>query len=176
MSSFGDKAKAIIASVAPTLGTVLGGPLGGLAGAALSKALGTTDPKAQETAILTADPQTLLALKQADNELQEHLKQLDIDAQKLRFDDTANARNREIQVRDLTPKVLAYGVTLGFFTTLGIMIFHGMPASGSEAFLVMLGSLGTAWAAIMAYYFGSSSGSASKTDALNAIASKATTR
>lgn len=36
-----DKLKQIIAAVAPTLGTAIGGPFGALAGTVLAKALGT---------------------------------------------------------------------------------------------------------------------------------------
>lgn len=169
--NIGEKAKQIIGTVAPILGGILGGPLGGLAGAALSKALGTDDPKAQEAMIASGDPQVLLKLKEAENELQEHLRQLDIDEEKLRFDDTANARAREIAVRDSTPRYLAYLVTAGFFGVLLWMLWKGTPKDGGgEALLVMLGALGAAWTGIVAYYYGSSAGSAAKTDALNRIA------
>lgn len=170
MSSFGDKAKQVIGTVAPMLGTVLGGPLGGLAGAALAKALGTDDPKAQETMIASGDPEILLKLKQAENDLQTHLKQLDIDEEKLHFDDTANARAREIATHDSTPMWLAFLVTFGFFGVLGALLALGKPKEGGDVLLVLVGSLGTAWAGIISYYFGSSAGSASKSDALNRIA------
>lgn len=169
--SFGDKAKQVIGTVAPMLGTLLGGPLGGLAGHALAEALGTDDPKAQEAAITAASPDTLIKLKEAESALQVRLRELDIDEEKLKFDDTANARAREIAVKDTTPRYLAYLVTAGFFGVLGWMLNKGIPANaGGEALLVMLGSLGTAWAGIVAYYYGSSAGSAAKTDALNRIA------
>lgn len=168
--SFGSTAKQIIGTVAPVLGTALGGPFGGLAGAILAKYLGTSDPKAQEAAIASADPDVLLKLKQAESELQAHLDDNKIAADKLVFDDVANARDREKVVKDKLPAILAISVTLGFFATLLIMLFRGVPATGSDAFLVMLGSLGTAWAGVMGYYFGSSSGSAAKTDAINKIA------
>jgi len=67
--SFGSTAKQIIATVAPVLGTALGGPFGGLAGGILAKYLGTSDPKAQEAAIASADPAVLLQLKQARDAL-----------------------------------------------------------------------------------------------------------
>lgn len=170
MSSLGDKAKQVIGTVAPMLGTVLGGPLGGLAGAALAKALGTSDPKAQEAAIVSGDPQVLMKLKEAENELQEHMRQLEIDEEKLRFDDTASARAREIAVKDNTPKILSYLTTAGFFGALAASMAFEIPAASKAIVFTMIGSLGTVWINQQGYYFGSSAGSAAKTDALNKIA------
>jgi len=170
--SIGSKALQILQTVAPTVALAVGGPFGPLASAAISAALGTPkgDDKAAEAALLSATPDQLLALTKENDDFQVQMKKLGIEEQKLVYDDVANARSREIAVRDKLPAILAISVTVGFFAVLLIMLFRGVPATGSEAFLVMLGSLGTAWAGVMGYYFGSSSGSASKTDALNKIA------
>jgi hypothetical protein len=168
--SFGSTAKSIIASVAPLVGTALGGPFGTLAGTMLAKALGTSDPKAQEAAITSGDPDILLKLKQADNDFQTQLRQLQIDEEKLTFDDRANARAMEIATKDTTPKYMAYLITLGFFGVLGYLLAYGKPQQGGDVMLVLVGSLGTAWTGIISYYYGSSAGSAAKTDAINKIA------
>lgn len=170
--NFGQTAKTVLAAVAPILGTALGGPFGGLAGSLLSKALGTSDPKAMEAAITSTDPDILLKIKQADLDFQTQMKTLDISAEKLVYDDIANARAREMTVKDDTPKILAYLVTLGFFGVLGDLLYFGKPAVGGDVMLVLVGSLGTAWTGIIAYYFGSSAGSAAKTDTIDKMVTK----
>jgi hypothetical protein len=172
--NIGERALQILRTVAPTVALAVGGPFGAQASAAHSAVLGTPtgDDKATETALLTATPDQLLALKKAEEEFQIQLEKLGIEKDKLVFDDIANARAREIAVKDSTPKYMAYLITLGFFGVLGYLVVEGKPVSGGDVMLVMVGSLGTAWTGIVAYYFGSSAGSASKTDALNTIAIK----
>lgn len=172
--SFSDKAKQIIATVAPTVGAAIGGPFGGLAGVMLSKLFGSAekpaDDKAVEQAIISGDPEALLKLKQAENDFTVQMEKLGIERDKLDYDDRANARAREESVKDHTPAILAYAITAGFFGTLGFMLVNGKPQTGGDALLVMLGSLGTAWAGITAYYFGSSAGSRKNQEALAQIA------
>jgi len=172
--TLGEKALQILRTVAPTVALAVGGPFGPLASAALSAVLGTPkdDGKATEAALLTATPDQLLALKKADQDFELQLEKLGIEKDKLVFDDIANARAREIAVKDSTPRYMAYLVTVGFFGVLGYLVVEGKPVSGGDVMLVMVGSLGTAWTGIVAYYFGSSAGSAAKTDALNTIAVK----
>jgi hypothetical protein len=60
---------------------------------------------------------------------------------------------------------LAILVTLGFFGILVGMMMETFKTS--EPLMLMLGSLGTAWTGIIAYYFGSSAGSAAKSELLH---------
>lgn len=172
--NFSQTAKSVLAAVAPLIGTALGGPFGGLAGSLLSKALGTSDPKAMEAAITSTDPDILLKLKQADSEFQEHMKQLGIDQDKLAFDDTANARNLEIQSKSWTPSILSYGV-LGASTSAFLAIVLGwvrMPSDPTTAAIYgsVLTFLVTESKAVLGYWFGSSSGSQAKDDTIAQIA------
>ena len=66
----------------------------------------------------------------------------------------------------MMPPMLAGAVTVGFFGIMGMMFFKQIDNS-NPAILMMLGSLGTAWTGIIAYYFGSSAGSQAKTDLLS---------
>lgn len=170
--NIGAKALQVLRTVAPTLALAVGGPFGPLASAALAAALGTSkgDDKAAETALLTATPDQLLALTKENDAFQVQMKQLGIDEQKLVFDDIANARAMQVSTHDTTPKYLAYLITFGFFATLGYLIVYGKPQAGGDVMLVMVGSLGTAWASIVSFFYGSSAGSAAKTDVINKIA------
>ena len=71
--------------------------------------------------------------------------------------------------RSWVPPLLAASVTFGFFSILGGMMFGKVSAADNTALTMMLGSLGTAWTGIIAYYFGSSAGSQAKTDLLSKV-------
>ena len=104
------------------------------------------------------------------------MKEIEANAQqaleRIAADDRNSARQREMTVKDRTPAYLAYGITMGFFGVLLFMLTEPVPATGHDALLVMLGSLGTAWAAVVSYYFGSSAGSSKKSELLAAQAGK----
>lgn len=163
-----DNIRSTIAAVAPTLGAALGGPLGGAAGVFIAKALGTPpgDAKAAEAALVAASPEALVALKKADNDFQAHMADLGVDLERINAGDRDSARKREMAVKDHTPAVLAVFIVAGFFGVLGYLLVEGKPKEGGDALLVMLGGLSTGFAAVLAYYFGSSAGSRSKDDLL----------
>ena len=64
--------------------------------------------------------------------------------------------------RNRTPEVLSFVITIGFLGVLFYMLT--MEAKPSDSLLIMLGSLGTAWAAVINYWFGSTAGSSRKTE------------
>jgi hypothetical protein len=75
-------------------------------------------------------------------------------------EDRANARARETATGDqATPRMLAGVMVAGFFLVLAWLLAFGMPAQGGEALLVLLGALSSGVAAVLSYYFGSSSSS-----------------
>jgi len=150
-----------LAQIAPGIATALGGPLAGLAVTAISKALGADEKDVQstiESGKLTADQ--LASIKQAEIELQKQANELGLDFEKLATDDRKSAREMQVATKSVIPAVLAIGVTIGFFGILiGLMTDN---VTKSDALLLMLGSLGTAWTAIVSFYFGSSHSSQGK--------------
>ena len=165
LKSFGP----LLGQVAPTLATALGGPMAGLAVKTLSNVLlgheeGTEDDLGK--ALSGATPEQLANIKQIDADFRVRMKELDIDLERISAGDRDSARKMQMETKDWVPKVLALAITIGFFGILVWMLVNGMPPSGTEALLMMLGALGTAWTGVVNFYYGSSAGSKAKTDAL----------
>lgn len=70
------------------------------------------------------------------------------------------------------PIFLAGGVTLGFFSLIGLLVFRSIPPTTHDILLTLIGSLNAAWIGIMGYYFGSSAGSTAKSDTISALIEK----
>lgn len=160
--------KGLVRTIAPTIGTVLSGgnPLVGMGIKAISNALlGKPDASEDEVSIAlqNASSEDLVKLREADNAFRIEMKKLGLDEKKLAFDDAGSARKREMAVKDKTPAILAYFLTLMFGVLVGFLIMGSEIPEGNKAIVFsMAGSLGTVWIAAMAYYHGSSRGSAEK--------------
>ena len=153
--------------IAPTVASALGGPLAGMAVSAISKAIGVDEKEVGDLISnnkLTADQ--VAQIKIAEIELQKQAQELGLNFEKLAVDDRKSAREMQAATRSIVPPALAAIVTVGFFGIL-VMMLMGKVDSNNPAILMMLGSLGTAWTGIIAYYFGSSAGSQAKTDLLS---------
>jgi hypothetical protein len=147
--------------IAPTIATCLGGPLAGLAVTAISKALGVDEDKVQDTinqGKLNADQ--IVCIKQAEIELEKSAQELGLNFEQLAVQDRASARDLQKETKSVVPPVLSVLVTVGFFGIL-IGLMTGKIIT-SDALMLMLGSLGTAWTGIIAFYFGSSASSQAK--------------
>jgi hypothetical protein len=153
--------------IAPTIATAMGGPLAGMAVSAISKAIGV-DPEKVGDMISNnkLSAEQIAQIKIAEIELQKQAQELGLNFEKLEVEDRKSAREMQSTTRSMMPPILAGSVTLGFFAIMTLMFFNKVD-SNNPAILMMLGSLGTAWTGIIAYYFGSSAGSQAKTDLLS---------
>jgi hypothetical protein len=155
----------LLGSIAPSIATALGGPLAGMGVKALSQALlGNENGTAEElsVALSSASPEQLSVVKKIDADFKVQMKSLDIDLERIAADDRASARDMQKETKDWIPRALAIGVTVGFFSIMIYILIYGLPTTGNEALLLLLGALQTAWGGIIAFYFGSSSGSQKK--------------
>ena len=162
--------KSIVSTVAPWIGTALGGPLGGLAVSAIADALGLSEKttEAIKAAVSGASPEQLLALKKADQDFALRMQELGFkqlaDLEAIAAADRKDARDMQKAVRSPIPALLSVMVTCGYFGVLVGMMTGALKVSDSQALLIMLGSLGTAWGGVMAFWFGTTSGSQYKTE------------
>ena len=163
-------------TLAPLLGSALAGPLGGAAASFIADKLGVKEATIEAvTDVLNSGKMTadqIASLKLAEIEFEKFLKQNAIDLEKIHAGDRDSARKLQTETKSNVPGFLAIGVTFGFFGILLFLLLEGVPATGGDALLVMLGALGAAWGSVISFYFGSSSGSAAKTEALSKLAGK----
>mgnify|MGYP003336481863 FL=1 len=155
-----------LTQLAPTVASALGGPLAGMATELLASKLGVKPEETQQmlqSSKLTADQ--VASIQQAEIELKAKAQEMGLDFAKLENDDRKSARDMQVATKSWIPSTLAIGITLGFFGILaGLM--SGKVVAGPEI-EIMLGSLGTAWTGIVAFYFGSSASSQKKDDLLH---------
>ena len=162
--------KSVISTVAPWIGTTLGGPLGGLAITAVAEALGLSDKTedAIKAAITGATPEHLLALKNADQMFAVQMQELGFKNQQaiasLAVENTKDARAMQASTRSVVPAVLAIMMTLGFMGVLIGQMGGWLVPDDGQPVMLQLGALNTAWAASIAYYFGTTFSSGSKTE------------
>lgn len=154
----------------PLLGAALPVPGGAAIGAALAAALGSDATPASMLDAITHNAQAAQVAREFEATHQAAMLKLTVDAelrqQELTVDDRKDARAMQVATRSRTPMVLAVLITLGFFGVLVGMLASELKTTDSPALLVLLGSLGASWGAVVNYYFGSSADSGRKTELL----------
>ena len=163
-------------NLAPLLGNALLGPLGGAAAGFLADKLGVKEGTIEavsdvlNSGKMSADQ--VASIKLAEIEFKKFLETNKIDLEKLNVENTKDARQMQMTTRSNFPAVLSGFITLGFFGILGWML-HDDNIANSEPVLIMLGSLGAAFGAVVNYWLGSTSGSQAKSQMLaNSVPSR----
>jgi len=153
--------KNIIGAVAPTLGTAISGPLGGMAMGKIAEVLGVSnDQKSVQQAIQNATPEQMMELKKAEQEFETQMKKLDVDVFKLETQDKQNARS--MFSKDWTARVIGVAIIGGFLGYIFLVTLQP-PEQNSEALInLVLGYLGGLASAIISFYFGASNTSNNK--------------
>ena len=156
--------KDIVRTIAPVLGTALGGPMAGAAVKALGdKFLGNSaaSEKEIETAIMSSSPEQLLKLKEIETEFAKHMADLNIDVYRLEISDRQSAR--EMFKFNIWPQILLTAVyNIGFFTLLTIQGFNPLFKIDPS----LMGILATIVPLTSYFWFGSSFGSQKKDSAI----------
>ncbi|HLZ24582.1 MAG TPA: hypothetical protein VKQ30_20900 [Ktedonobacterales bacterium] len=185
-----DLASLLIQNGAPLIGGLLktaasaaGGPVvGALAGVvidAVAKAVGapSSEPSAIAAAIAADPAKAAAAIPQVEAAHAELIK-AQTDAQEAAFKDVEDARATTVQLV-AQKSIMAWGavvvsvlVVLAFLAALVLLVRYGVDANNlsGQAELILTGTLGAAFAQVVNYWLGSSSGSSDKTAALTSLA------
>lgn len=164
--------KGLIKTVAPVLGTALGGPLGGAATKFLTgKLLGdeTATEEDLENWLQTASPEQLLQLKTLDQQFEKDMRALDVDVMKLDQADRDSARG--LAKNDMRPHIVISAVYTGMYGVVLYMLLSGTVQVEEDMMglvMAVVGILTAAQTQILNFWFGSSAGSKEKTAKLAA--------
>jgi len=158
----------ILSSVAPMLGTAIGGPFGGMATDFLLDAFSDDEEvntkEELEAKIAKASPQTLIKLRELNNEFATNMKRLGIKEKDLAAKDRADARAMGINTT-LVPQMIISTIFILAFAVILYTTFTGlsdMSPTQSTIVNILLGILSAGVVQVMNFWFGSSSGSKEK--------------
>lgn len=175
------KWKDVVRTVAPVLGTALGGPMAGTAIKFIAESfLGKPDATEEELeqAIVNASPADLEKLKSIDAQFKVDMKKLDIDLYALQYKEMESARGL-FKVNVWPQMLLSFVFILVYFFILYMLLIGSAGAEHSKLDPAMqgvtttiIGVLTAAIPQILNFWFGSSLGSKEKTGELGKASSK----
>jgi hypothetical protein len=149
----------LLKSIAPTVATVLGGPLAGLAVKTLGDAIGIDEPtqdkieRALTGSQLTAEQ--ILAIKNAEQALVVKMKELDIRLEEVEGKDRDSARQMQIQTRARTPAVLSWVIVTAALGLEGYVMTQGIPVAVQDVVAGrILGTLDAALLTVITFWLG----------------------
>lgn len=164
--------KKVLGTVAPWIGTALGGPLGGMAVEAAANALGLSDKTvdAVKQAISGATPEQMLALKKADQDFAARMQELgfkhEADMEALVTGDRKDARAMQVANKSWVPAILTGVLLTAFNAALAALFGLEVPEGNRDIVVYMIGQLSGFAAAAVAYWLGTTRNSQNKTDML----------
>lgn len=162
----------VVKDLAPSLGTALMGPLGGVALSFLADKLGVPEKTVEAVTSAISDgkmtPEQLVQVKQANLDFEKFCKQNAIDLAKIAADDRASARTAS--VAGGTHKMLFALSLLLLALTLGseiAVLFKGYPSNVPDIIVGrVLGLMDAVAMMVMSFWYGTTSGSHQKTELL----------
>jgi hypothetical protein len=174
-----DAALNVVKTLAPTIATVIGGPLAGGAVVALESVFGITPKPDASTddrqaslaaAISGATPEQLAAMRKADQDYalamaQAGFKNTETLAS-LKVQDTVSARDMQAANKSPVPAWLTFVITCGFFGLLIGLFCAPVPEASKALIYSATGTLGTVWLVVVHFWFGSTSDTGQVNDLL----------
>lgn len=164
--------QSLLKTVAPWIGTAIGGPLGGMAVEAVGNALGLQDKTVDSVkqALSGATAEQMLAVKKADQEFALQMQALGYksiaDLEAIAASDRKDARDMQKANKSPMPAIITIVVALAFFAVLAGLFFFPIPPENRDMIIYMCGQLAMAFAACLAFWVGTTRQSEDKTHML----------
>jgi len=152
--------KSAVASAAPLVGTLLGGPAGASVGALVSNALGVDETPDAVLAAL-GDPEKLAELRKWELEHKVQLENLKLQTLQAELGDKANARSTHKD--SPMPAVITVAMTAILGGLLYTLFSFEIPQSNKEVAYMLFGQASALWAASISYWVGTTRSSSDKT-------------
>ena len=187
----------LIKTVFPFLTTVLAGPIPGIAMGLLNqifpnKEIDTPEKLQEEYQKITqyensdvdknsqdyifqkkVNDETLKAISDIEEKLKLKFNAAGIttavELEKIYAGDLENARNRQIQLNDDTPKLLAIAITAIVIALTLMLMFINIPTNNKDLVTQIVLSIIAGWGGMMAYYFGTTARSKEKDDRIERL-------
>lgn len=162
----------LVSTVAPWIGTALGGPLGGMAVEAAANALGLSDKTVDSVkqALAGVTPDQMLSLKKADQDFAVQMQALGFknvaDMEAIAAGDRDSARRMQSAKPSPIPALLTCFVVGAFTTTLVLLLRFDVPATNRDIVVYMIGQLSGGFTSALAFWLGTTRDSGRKTELL----------
>lgn len=169
MSGFTD----ILKTIAPTVASAVLGPMGGAAVTAIGGLLGVSEPTQDKIAKIFSEggltPDQLSKLRELEMQYKNEEAERGFKYEELIFKDRDSARNMAIQTQSNTPATLTWIIVLLTLSAEIAMLFQVMPSNVDPIILGrVLGTMDMSLGMVLAFWFGTNSGSVRKTELLAA--------
>lgn len=161
--SIKDVGRQLLGTLAPLVGTAIGGPFGGVAGKMLADALGVP-PNKLSGVLENPSPEQVEQIKKAELEFAKFMEEAGIKREELAAKDRQSARDMAIST-SLRPQItLALIYTGGYFgVMLGLMTNSLVIPEGNEQLMAgLIGVLTAGQVKVLDFFLGSSAGSKMK--------------
>jgi hypothetical protein len=157
----GGVVKKILGSVAPLIGTAIGGPFGGLATTVLREAFGSDDEAEIHRQIAASSPDALVKLKTAEQAMAVKMQELDIDETDLYLKDVQSARDMAKMTSIVPQLLLTFTAIFAFGTVLYVLVLQSqiIPPENKDLVIFLVGQLSTFTGMGFSFFLGSSKGS-----------------
>lgn len=153
-------------TIAPLIGTALGGPFGGVAASFLADKLGIESKTVEAvTSALSSGkmtPEQIAQIKLAEIDMVKWAGDNNVKLEQLAVQNTQGARDMQIATRSWVPASLALIITIGYLGILVGLMMGVLTVADNQVLLILIGALATGFGTVLNFFLGSSHGSQSK--------------